>query len=238
MARDAVVPADASLHNLSQFDQHTVIAVKAEENRHYVGRRIGEIAAEEGRTPIDVMIGIAVADDLDTVLTPDLGGDDRASYELRGRIWADDRTLVGASDAGAHLDMVDSFAFTTIMLEDGVRNYKVISLEQAIHKLTQRPAEYFGIVERGVIAKGFHADLIVFDAATVGPEPVYNRYDLPGGQDYRIYAEARGIDHVFVNGTEIVRRGEHTGKLPGKVLRSGRDTKTVSLDALRIKEAA
>ena len=55
---------------------------------------------------------------------------------------------------------------------------------------------------------------------------------MPGNQ-YRLYAEADGIDHVIVNGVEIVRSGEHTGKLPGTVLRSGRDTRTVPLDVMR-----
>jgi len=73
---------------------------------------------------------------------------------------------------------------------------------------------------------------VIFDEASVGPAVTYPRYDVPGGQ-FRLYAEARGIDHVFVNGVEIVRSGEHTGKLPGTVLRSGRDTRTVALDALR-----
>jgi len=113
----------------------------------------------------------------------------------------------------------------------------VISLERAVHEITQRPATYFGLVDRGAIAKGFHADLVIFDAETVGRGPTYRRFDVPRG-DFRLYADARGVDHVFVNGVQIIRDGVHTRKLPGIVLRSGRDTRTTPLDALRDKRPA
>jgi len=166
---------------------------------------------------------------------PAFGGRDRDSYALRARIWQDDRTIVGASDAGAHLDMIDTFAFSTMVLQEGVRKYGVISLEGAVHQLTERPARYAGLVERGLLKPSYHADIVVFDPETVGRGPVYNRYDVPGNQ-YRVYADALGIEHVLVNGVEIVRHGEHTGALPGTVLRSGRDTRTVPLDAMREAE--
>jgi N-acyl-D-aspartate/D-glutamate deacylase len=132
--------------------------------------------------------------------------------------------------------MVDTFSYSTRLLEKGVREFNVISLEQAIHKITQRPAEYFGLIDRGVIKEGYFADLVVFDPATVRPGAAYNRYDVPGGDEViRIYADAIGVDHVFVNGTQIVKNGEHTGALPGSVIRSGKDTRTVPLDAMREK---
>ena len=145
--------------------------------------------------------------------------------------------MIGASDAGAHLDLIDTFAFSTVLLQKGVREHKVISLEQAVHEITQRPAAYFGLVGRGLIAEGYQADLVVFDPENVGRGPTYQRHDVPGGGDFRLYADANGIDHVFVNGVQIIRDGVHTGKLPGTVLRSGRDTRTTPLDALREKRA-
>jgi N-acyl-D-aspartate/D-glutamate deacylase len=239
MAEDAAkVPAGAALEVTGRLEGYTVVSVQAERNRSYQGRKVGEIAAELGRAPIDVMLDIAVEDRLETLFAPDYGGHDQESYELRGRIWADDRTLVGASDAGAHLDLIDSFAFATVLLQKGVREHRVIGLEEAVRQITHRPAVYFGLVDRGLIAAGHHADLVVFDPQTVGRGPTYQRYDVPGGCDYRLYADARGIDHVFVNGVQIVRDGAHTGALPGTVLRSGRDTRTVALDALREPGAA
>ncbi|MCB2073083.1 MAG: amidohydrolase family protein [Novosphingobium sp.] len=230
-------PPEAAMKSISNLAGHTVISTVAPENAKYVSRRIEDIAAEEGRAVIDVMLDIALADDLETVFLPDQGGDDRASWELRGKLWADDRTIIGASDAGAHLDLIDTFGYSTITLGKGVREQGVIGLEAAIHQLTTRPAAYFGLVDRGEIREGYHADLVVFDPETIGCAPVTRRYDLPGGGDYRLYAEATGIDHVLVNGVEIVRKGEHTGALPGTLLRCGRDTRTVAMDALRMEAA-
>jgi N-acyl-D-aspartate/D-glutamate deacylase len=222
-----------------QFGSFRILSTTDGATSCYRGRLVRDIAAERGCTPLDALLDIVVADRLGTIFVPDMGGEDEATYRLRGKLWADDRTLIGASDAGAHLDLIDTFAFSTTVLQKGVREYQVISLEQAVHKMTQRPATYFGLIDRGSIAPGNHADLVVFDAVTVGRGPSYFRRDLPGDTEaYRIYADARGIDHVLVNGVEIVRNGKHTGHLPGTVLRSGRDTRTVAMDALRLKSMA
>jgi len=239
LAADAAsMPAGVPLKSFASFENYVVISTVAAANRRYEGRAIGDIAAEEGRAVIDVMLDIASADDFGTVFSPKQGGDDRAAWEVRGKVWADDRTLVGASDAGAHLDLIDSFDYSTTVLGQGVREQKIISLEDAVHQITLRPAAYFGLVDRGAIREGWHADLVIFDPETVGGKPMGRRHDLPGDREaYRIYAEANGIDHVLVNGVEIVRHGEHTGALPGTLLRSGRDTRTVPLDVMRRKAA-
>ena len=113
-----------------------------------------------------------------------------------------------------------------------MREHGVVSLEEAVYQMTDRPARYMGLIDRGLLKPGYHADIVVFDAQSVGRGPTYFRYDVPGDQ-FRIYADAKGVDHVFVNGVQIVKNGEHTGALPGTVLRSGRDTRTVAIDALR-----
>jgi N-acyl-D-aspartate/D-glutamate deacylase len=234
----ASMSPNAPLLNLARIETYIVSSVRSDANQPYEGRKVGEIAREEGREVIDVLLDIALADDLDTVFVPDSGSDDAETFALRGKLWADDRTLIGASDAGAHLDLIDTFAFSTDLLQNGVRKFGVISLEEAVHQITGRIATYFGLVDRGLLEPGYHADIVVFDQATVGRGPTQTRFDLPGGSDFRLYADAEGIDHVLVNGVEIVRNGEHTGKLPGTVLRSGRDTKTVALDAMRTVVAA
>jgi N-acyl-D-aspartate/D-glutamate deacylase len=240
LAEDAAsMPEGVPLKSFANLGGYMVVSTVTPQNKPYEGRRLGAIAADEGRQVIDVMLDIALADDLGTVFSPDQGGQEHDTWELRGKVWADDRTLVGASDAGAHLDLIDSFDYATTVLAQGVREHGVISLEAAIHQISERPAAYFGIVGRGSIREGYYADLVVFDPATVAGRPMTRRHDLPGDDEaYRIYAEADGIDHVIVNGVEIVRRGEHTGALPGTLLRSGRDTRTVPLDALREKAAA
>jgi N-acyl-D-aspartate/D-glutamate deacylase len=238
LAGDAAgVPEAAALKTISQLAHHTVVSVKAEANRRFEGRRLGEIADEHGITPIDAMLDSPIADDLETIFRPDLGGEDAESWGLRARFYADDRTIIGASDAGAHLDILDSFSFSTVVLGRAVREKGIMSLEEAVHQLTQRPASLFGLVDRGTIREGAHADIVVFDPAAIGAGPTYRRHDVPGATGYRLYADALGIDHVLVNGVEIVRKGEHTGRLPGTVLRSGRDTRTVPMDALRKRAA-
>jgi N-acyl-D-aspartate/D-glutamate deacylase len=228
----AGVPKATIAGAFAALDRYLVMSVSIERNKKYEGARIGDIARAEARAPIDVMLDIALDDDLLAIFAPDMGGQGPETYALRGQVWRDDRTLIGASDAGAHMDMIDTFNFSTALLEHGVREHGVITLEEAVHQLTDRPARYIGLIDRGLLKPGYHADIVIFDAEFVGPAATYPRHDVPGGQ-FRLYAEARGIDHVFVNGVEIVRAGEHTGELPGTVLRSGRDTRTVALDALR-----
>jgi N-acyl-D-aspartate/D-glutamate deacylase len=108
-----------------------------------------------------------------------------------------------------------------------VRERSLLSLEEAVRQPTDLPARLYGLTQRGKLAEGFHAVIVVLDPARVGPRQERTRDDLPGGAS-RIVAEADGVEHVLVNGTEIVHSNSFTGATPGEVLRSGRDTKTVS----------
>ncbi|TMA35038.1 MAG: D-aminoacylase [Deltaproteobacteria bacterium] len=214
------------LRFLANWARMQVVETFSERNQGLAGKTIGEIAEAEGVAPFDAMIDLALADELKTQFMPPSAGDSEADWQARGRVWQDDRAVIGASDAGAHLDMIDTFAISTQVLGNGVRRHRALSLEEAVRQLTDVPARLYGLRERGRLAPGWWADVTVFDADTVESGPTYTRYDLPAGAG-RLYAEARGIEHVLVNGVEIVRGGEHTGALPGTVLRSGRDTDTV-----------
>jgi len=97
-----------------------------------------------------------------------------------------------------------------------------------VQLLADAPARLYGLTGRGRLEPGAHGDVIVFDAATVGPAGERTRTDLPGGAS-RIVAESTGMHHVLVGGTEIVRNGTYTGATPGVVLRAGRDTQTAVL---------
>jgi N-acyl-D-aspartate/D-glutamate deacylase len=191
------------------------------------GRRIGDLAAETGKAPFDVLIDLALSEELRTSFMPAPIGDDDASWRLRAKTWRDPRAIVGASDAGAHLDMIDTFAFSTRLL-GAARERDLLPLEQAVQCLTDAPARLYWLRERGRLELGFCADVVVFDAARIASGPVHVRQDLPGGAG-RLYAEAIGIEHVLVNGIPIVRGQQHTGALPGTILRSGRDTETVEV---------
>jgi N-acyl-D-aspartate/D-glutamate deacylase len=233
LAEDAAaLPADSPVGYKAKFGDYVVVGAASASTKPLEGRPIREIAAERGCTPLAALLDVAIEDELVTTFAPDTGGEDRAAYDLRGELWRDDRTLIGASDAGAHLDMIDTFAFSTLLLQRGVRDHGVISLEDAIHCITDRIARYFGFIDRGRIEAGYNADLVLLDPERVGRGSTFMRYDVPGGAG-RIYAEAEGVPHVFVNGVQIVRDGAHTGALPGRVLRSGKDTRTVPMDALR-----
>ncbi len=199
------------------------------DNEKLCGRTVGEIAEQRGVDPLDALLDLSLLEGLRTSFTsPTTGQDDAESWRMRAGSWTDPRTVVGASDAGAHLDMMDTFAFTTQLLGRGVREMGLISVEEAVRQLTDVPARLYGLRERGRLEPGWHADPVVFDLERIAKLPTYTRFDLPGGAP-RLYADAEGIDHVFVNGTQIVRAGKDTGARPGTMLRSGRDTDTVEV---------
>ena len=125
--------------------------------------------------------------------------------------------LIGASDAGAHVQVLSTFDYTTSFLAL-VREHGGMDVATAVRKLTDVPARLYGLTDRGRIAEGAFADLVVFDPDTVGPGEQSWRDDLPGGAG-RIYKEPTGIAHVVVNGTEIVGPEGITGERPGAVLR-------------------
>ena len=112
------------------------------------------------------------------------------------------------------------------LVPDAVRN-GYLSIEEAVHLISDKPARLYGLTDRGRITEGAFADIVCFDPATVGSTGERTFDDLPGGAS-RIVAGAQGVMHVLVNGTEIVRDSEYTGATPGTVLRSGRDTETVT----------
>ena len=153
------------------------------------------------------MCDITVADDLRTIFTPPDRGSDDESWKRRVEVWRDPRAIVGASDAGAHLDFLATFNYCTTMLAEGVRKRGLLATEEAVSLLTNAQARLYGLTGRGRLAEGWCADIVVFDESTIGPAPVVTREDLPGGAP-RLYGEAEGIEHVLVNGVEIVRGGD------------------------------
>lgn len=226
LAAKAQSPEAGLFKFFAQWDKLVIDETFAEANRGYLGRTVGEVATLLGKTPFDTFLDLSLSEDLRTSFQPQMPGDDDASWRLRAETWRNPRTLIGASDAGAHLDMIDTFTYSTTLLARGVREKGLLTLEEAIHHLSDRPARLYGLRGRGRIAEGWHADLVAFDPQRVGPGPVHTRHDLPGGAP-RLFAEALGIEHVFVGGHEIVRRGVFTEARPGTILRSGRDTATV-----------
>jgi N-acyl-D-aspartate/D-glutamate deacylase len=225
MARD---PKAGVLTALARWGAYVIGDTKAAENEGLFGRTVEAVAKERGQSELDTLFDIVCADELETGLWPLPPDDDEASWKLRTQVWRDERALIGGSDAGAHLDRMCGASYPTAFLGDIVRDRGLFPLEEAVHLMTDKPARLFGLKQRGRIENGWHADLVVFDPATIAAEPIKVRNDLPGGCE-RLFSESQGIRHVFVNGQEIVRDGKPTGTTSGKLLRSGRDTETVAV---------
>jgi N-acyl-D-aspartate/D-glutamate deacylase len=212
---------------LADFGDYRIGDTYSAANEGLKGRIVRDIAAERGQSAFSTLLDIVLADDLQTILWPIPQDDDKASWDLRKEVWEDPRTMIGGSDAGAHLDRMCGAPYTTRFLADCLRGRQLVSLESAVRMLTSAPAALFGLKDRGVIREGAIADLVLFDPATVGAEEATLVHDLPGGTA-RLLAGSTGVKRVIVGGTAIVVDDEPTGATPGTVLRSGRDTETVT----------
>jgi len=221
---DAQKPS--AFRGVARWERLTVGEVTKEDLKHLEGRTIGDIAEELGKTPWEALCEIVVEDDLKTGLYPPAAGDNEESWALRQALWNDERCLIGASDAGAHLDFLATFNYSTYLLA-AARDRNMLSLESAVQKLTDVPARLYGLKDRGRIEEGWCADLVIFDADKVAPAEIEVREDLPGGA-WRLYSEAVGVHHVFINGEQAVLDGQFTDARPGTLLRSGRDTEPVT----------
>jgi N-acyl-D-aspartate/D-glutamate deacylase len=186
------------------------------------GRNVQELADDKGQDPVDVMMDLALDADLDMRITQDVINYDRDDIQV---LLSDPTTVIGLSDAGAHASQLCDAKYSTEFLSTFVREREAFTLEQGVHMLTQRPAQVFGITDRGTLEVGKPADVVVFDAAEVGHLGKRRVNDLPAGAD-RIISDAKGIDAVIVNGTVIRRDGvdqvEPGPGLPGQLLRNGR----------------
>jgi N-acyl-D-aspartate/D-glutamate deacylase len=199
-----------------------VVIAWAPSHKELEEQPLTEAAAKLGKDPVDLALDIALAGDLQARFRMAvMNFDEKEVAELI----TDPNTIIALSDAGAHASQLCDACYSTYLLGHWVRERKTFTVEQAVHNLTQRPAEMFGITDRGVLADGKPADVVVFDPKTVGPGPLKRVYDLPAGAD-RLVSEANGIDAVIVNGKLIRRDGKDTvaanDSLPGRVLRNGR----------------
>jgi N-acyl-D-aspartate/D-glutamate deacylase len=201
-------------------------------NEGLKGTRVAELARARGQDPFDTLLDIVLADELRTVLWPLPTDDDGGSWALRREAWARDDVLIGGSDAGAHLDRMCGAPYTTQFLADCLRGRQLVPLERAVELVTSAPAALFGLKGRGQLREGFHADVVLLDPDRVGAREASLVDDLPGGTS-RLFADAVGIERVLVNGQPIVVDGATTGDTPGVIVRSGRDTETVSVPAGR-----
>jgi N-acyl-D-aspartate/D-glutamate deacylase len=191
--------------------------VSRAEHEDFQGKSIDELSRLQGKTAMDAFLDLALAEDLETVFEEsNTQGDEKAVRE----IFQSPYVMLGQSDAGAHVASGNpGFGFGTLLLSYWVRERKIMSLEDAIRKLTFMPASIFGIADRGLLRPGMAADIFVFDPAAIDLEKPRQVNDLPGGAP-RYVQGARGIHYSIVNGSVLMQNGSHTGAYPGKVLRS------------------
>jgi N-acyl-D-aspartate/D-glutamate deacylase len=212
---------------LGNFKRYVIGDTFSDANAGLKGRVVADVAEERGQEPFDALLDIVLNDELATVLWPMPTDNNDDSWSLRRQVWEDPRAMLGGSDAGAHLDRMCGAPYPTRFIGDMLRGRKLVGLERAVQMLTDEPARLFGLRDRGRLAVGNHADVVVFDPATVGSEDATLVADLPGGSA-RLTAGSIGVVRVLVNGVETVADGKATGATPGTILRSGRDTATVT----------
>ncbi|HEX5091926.1 MAG TPA: amidohydrolase family protein [Burkholderiales bacterium] len=198
-------PAHFRLFN-AQWDQVEVVESR---RRELEQRSIGAIARESGRDPLDVLLDLALEEDLATVFNAMLlNSDEQAVAEMLRH----PASLVSLSDAGAHLTFFNDAGFGLHLLGHWVRERGALTLAEGVRKLTSAPAALFGIGDRGALEPGYAADLLLFDPRTVGRGPKQRVFDLPGGNP-RLTTGPVGVHGVWVNGQRELSR------LPGRVLR-------------------
>jgi len=221
--------AEGPLGEIAEWGERIIAQTFDPSLKHYVGRKVADIASEESKSALDALLDIACADDLRITFTRPPSEPSRGDWEQIVAAARQGRALIGASDAGAHLDFVAYHDYPVYVLEKAVRAHGVLSLEEAIHLMTEVPARLYGLRDRGTLTVGSHADLVVFDDTTVASGRLETRFDLPTGAG-RLYSEPVGVDTVMVGGEIVVENGGLTNARPGALLRSGADTSTPSLD--------
>ncbi len=226
---EAQAAATPNMKHLAAWDKLVIVETFTPGTERHRGRLVGDIAADLGLPPFEALMKIVIADGLRTTFSRSTPPPTAADWQARLQVWRDPRAVIGASDAGAHLDMIAAFRYTTGFVQEAVREQGLLSIEEAVHLLTGAPARLYGLRGRGTVAEGGHADLLIVDPDRIGSDPVATRFDLPGGAG-RLYAAATGIDEVLVGGATIARDGCYTGTRPGRVLRAGRDTATPTME--------
>ena len=217
-AGTATVPNRFSYHS---FETLTVMEATCDKHAAYVGRRVADMAREQGRDPFDWLLDFALDDGLDALLDCKLFNtdEDRVKDLLRHP-----HATLGLSDAGAHLSFLCDAGFGLHLLGHWSRERGDIALPRAVQSVTSRAADAYRIKDRGRLVPGACADLLLFDPDTVGRGEKVRVQDLPAGAT-RVHTPAKGVHGVWVNGTRVVDESgpiEGAGT-PGNLLRDFAD---------------
>lgn len=222
----------AGLGNVVRWDNKVIAQTFAPHLQGYEGRRLVDIGKEEGKGAFDALLDIVCQDqNLGTTFSDVTAQLDTEDWNANVALWRDGRAVIGASDAGAHLDFTASHDYPVFILENAVRKHRALPIEEAIHYLTDVPARLYGLRSRGRVEVGYYADMVIFDPEGVAGGPLETRFDLPAGAE-RLYSEPVGVEYVLVNGEVLVEGGTVGEARTGSLLRSGRDTVTPELSSV------
>ena len=178
-------------------------------------RSVAEIAAELNQDPVDVIIDLALKTDLKQFFFQTVANENQ-DHVLE--MMRHPRCVVTFSDSGAHVSQLMDSSLQSHVLSYWVREKQALRLEEAIRMLTFVPASHWGLGERGLLRKGWAADIMIFDPDKITPDLPELVYDLPAGAR-RLRQKATGIMATIVNGEVVLRNNQHTGALPGRLLR-------------------
>ena len=199
-----------------RWDLMVVEEPKLGKNRALTGKNLAEIAKARGQHPMDAFLDLAVEESLETVFSlGEINMDTEAVAQILGSPYA----VVGLTDGGAHVQFHSNVSNPTRLLGYWVREKKIMSLEQAVRRLTFDSASAFGIYDRGLLQPGLAADIVVFDPDEVRPGREDVVHDFPAN-GWRMRELAEGIHYTVVNGEVLLEKGAHTGRHPGQVLRN------------------
>jgi N-acyl-D-aspartate/D-glutamate deacylase len=178
-------------------------------------RSITEIAGQRNTDPFEVMFDAALATDMaQFFIEPNFNETESTLLEMIRH----PRSVVTFSDSGAHVSYIMDSSTQSHMLGYWVRERQALTLESAVRNMTYDIASFWGLGKRGLLRKGYHADIVIFDADTVGPDMPFTANDLPTGAP-RLKQFAKGIAATIVGGQILLRENVHTGALPGSLLR-------------------
>jgi N-acyl-D-amino-acid deacylase len=194
----------------------------AESSAHpeLIDRTLGDVATELGRHPFDVLLDLALDEpDLALRFAMTLANDD---VDELSKLLLDENNVIGLSDAGAHVGQICDAVQATDFLGSWVRDRQLMSVEAAVHRLTGVQAGLLGLTDRGRLAVGAWADIVVFNPSTIAPGPIRRVADFPAGSE-RLTADAPvGIRHVLVNGIPIREDGvQNLSVRSGQLVRPG-----------------
>ena len=195
---------------LTGADGVLILRLRNEENRQYAGMYLAEIAAAMGKEWVDALIDLIVSEEGDPSTIYFMMSEENVALQL-AQPWMKFGTDAGGADPARSGALTHPRAYGTFprILGKYVREERVMPLEEAIRKMTSAVANRLSIRDRGLLREGYFADLVLFDPATIGDVATYE-------QPHQV---SLGVRWVLVNGIVVVREGEHTGALPGHIVR-------------------